>query len=140
MHRTITLLLPAAHDDVFDYVLAGASGPDRLVLALTPRQWEYRLAAQTAVQEILGAPYRLVAQEPPHRIDFHLTGRSGISGMVVCGIAGRSASSLTLYLTADTSSWRQLIAPLQRRRITRIIERAHRIPAVVRHPSWPGAR
>jgi hypothetical protein len=140
VHRTITLLLPASHDDVFDYVVAGAAGPDRIVLALTPRQWAYRLAAQTAVEEILGSPYRLVAHEPPHRIDFQLFGWSGITGMVVCGIAGRSASSLTLYLTADTSGWRRWLGPIQRRRIIRIIERAHRIPAVVRHPSWPGAK
>ena len=139
VYRTITLVLPVAHDDVYDYVVAGASGPDRIVLVLSARQWEYRPSAQRAVSEILGGAYHLRRCEPPHRIDFELVGWSGIHGMIVCGIAGRAASSLTLYLTADPTGWRRMLAPLQRRRIDRISERAHRLPAVVRHPSWPGA-
>lgn len=139
MYRTITLLLPVAHDDVFDYIVAGADGPDRLVLALTPRQWEYRVSASKAVEAILGGRYHVLHSEPPHRVDFQLADWSGLKGMIVCGIAGRAASSLTLYLTADSAGWRRLLAPLQRRRIERIIERAHRLPAVVKHPSWPGA-
>lgn len=137
--RTITLLLPVAHEDGFDYVVAGASGPDRLVLVLTARQWEYRLSATRAVEAIMGGPYRVDGLEPPHRVDFALNGWAGISGMVVCGIAGRSASSLTLYLTADRSRWRRWLGPLQQRRLDRIVERAHRLPAVVKHPSRPGA-
>jgi hypothetical protein len=139
VYRSVTLVLPAAHDDVFDYVVAGACGPDRIVLSLTPRQWEYRLSARTAVEAILGGAYLVRDSEPPHLIDFALAGWWPITGTIVCGIAGRSASALTLYVVADTSGWRRFAAPLLRRRLERIVERAHRIPAVVKHPSWPGA-
>lgn len=89
MYRSVTLVLPAAHDDVFDDVVAGACGPDRIVVSLTLRQWEYRLSARTTVEAVLGGAYLVRDSEPPHLNSLVQAG-GGVAGVAARrGPAGR---------------------------------------------------
>lgn len=139
MYRVLTLLLPVPHDELYDYIAAGADGPERHLLTLTDQQRRQRISARRAVTEILGAPYWIDGLEPPHRIDLALAHRHRIAGMILVVPASPAATTLTLYLWAEPATFRPVRAALQRRHIRRIIERAQRLPAVVAHPSWPGA-
>lgn len=131
------LLLPVAHDELYDYVLAGASGPEHLLWALTEPQLRCRSSALRAIPEILGSHYEVVHAEPPHRIDIRL-GRTGIHGMILTVDGGLGTCSLTVYLWAADHRWILPWHRLRAARIRRIAARAHRIPALVAHPSWPG--
>lgn len=139
MYRVLTLLLPVPHDELYDYIVAGAAGPEHHLLAHTDRQRSHRVSARRAVPDILGAAYRIEGLEPPHRIDLALEHRHCIAAMILAVPAGPAATTLTLYLWAAPAPLRPVRAALQRRHIRRIVERAQRLPAVVAHPSWPGA-
>lgn len=139
VHRMTSESVAAPCDEVFDYLVAGASGPAHVLRSLSPRQARFASHARATVSDTLGADYTITVLEPVRRIDFRTaSGLLRFRGMLLLTPGpGGSGTDLTVYLAKDHGG---LLSAVYAHRFSTIVDKLERFPAVAAHPSWPGSR